>query len=86
MSRLVSSDRKPLKQVLSTTRPTRISVLSRSERLIAFESVGRRPIIGRSSADNRPTHRPMICGSFKYDIGRVGRSSADCQNLKTVVR
>ena len=68
MSRLVSSDRKPLKQVLSTTRPTRISVLSRSERLIAFESVGRRPIIGRSSADNRPTHRPMICGSFKYDI------------------
>ena len=28
---------------------------------------------GRSSADGRPTHRP-ICGSFEYDIGRlVGR-------------
>ena len=32
----------------------------------------------RRSADRRPTHRPMICGSFKYDIGRlIGRSSAD---------
>ena len=30
--------------------------------------------IGRSSADDRP----MICSSFKYDIGRlIGRSSAD---------
>ena len=57
-----------------------------------------RATIGRSSADDRPTHRPMICGSFKYYIGRLigrssadrrpttGRSSADCQNPKTVGR
>ena len=40
-----------------------------------------RATIGRSSANDRP----MICGSFKYDIGRlIGRpSSADCQNPKT---
>ena len=34
--------------------------------------------IGRSSANGRPTHRPMICESFKYEIGRlIGRSMAD---------
>ena len=31
----------------------------------------RRATVGRSSANGRPTHRPMICGSFKYDIGRL---------------
>ena len=46
-----------------------------------------RATIGRSSADGRPTHRPMICGSFKHEIGRlIGRSSADWQNPKTVGR
>ena len=55
-----------------------------------------RATIGRSS--DRPTHRPMICGSFEYDIGRligrssadrrptIGRSSANCRNPKTVGR
>ena len=41
-----------------------------------------RATIGRSSADGRPTLRPIICGSFKYDIGRlIGRSSADHQPI-----
>ena len=58
----------------------------------------RATIVGRWSADGRPIHRPMICGSFKYEIGRligrssadrrptIGRSSADCQYPKTVGR
>ena len=57
-----------------------------------------RATIGRSKADDRTTHRPMICGSFECDIGRligrssadrrptIGRSSADCQIPKTVGR